>query len=138
MTVTATGSSTAASSTTSATALPKKAFDSEMFLNLLVTQLRSQDPGSPMDTNAMIAQTTQLASMEQLTSLTATSNDAFALQARTAAASIIGKDVSWVENGATKSGVATSVSFLGTTPTVKVGTSEIPLHQLVGMGAAQA
>ncbi len=137
MTVTATGGATAAT-TAASSALPKKTFDSEMFLNLLVTQLRSQDPGSPMDTNAMIAQTTQLASMEQLTTLTGTANDAFALQARTAAASIIGKDVSWVENGVTKSGVATSVSFLGTTPSVKVGTSEIPLHQLVGMGTAQA
>lgn len=44
-------------------ATQKKTLDSEVFLKLLVTQLSNQDPSSPMNTNEMIAQTTQLASM---------------------------------------------------------------------------
>ena len=33
---------------------PKQTMDGEMFMKLLVTQLKNQDPSSPMDTNAMI------------------------------------------------------------------------------------
>ena len=36
------------------TRAPKQAMDSEVFMSLLVTQLRNQDPSSPMDTNQMI------------------------------------------------------------------------------------
>ena len=53
-----------------------------MFMNLLVTQLQNQDPSSPMDTNQMIAQTTQLAMMEKLTDMTTTSQENFSLQMR--------------------------------------------------------
>ena len=44
----------------STTRVPKQTMDSEVFLKLLVTQLRTQDPSAPMDTNQMISQTTQL------------------------------------------------------------------------------
>ncbi|MDF2917484.1 MAG: flagellar hook capping protein, partial [Microbacterium sp.] len=45
---------------------PKQTLDSEVFLQLLVAQMKNQDPSSPLDTNEMMAQTTQLAMMEQL------------------------------------------------------------------------
>ena len=53
-----------------------------LVLALLVAQLRNQDPTAPMDTTEMMAQSTQMASMEQLTSLTDTSRESFALQMR--------------------------------------------------------
>ena len=37
---------------TAPTRVPKQAMDSTVFMDLLVTQLRNQDPSSPMDTNA--------------------------------------------------------------------------------------
>ncbi len=95
--------------------------DQEVFLNLLVAQLRNQDPSSPMDTNEMMAQSTQLASMEQLTSLTDTSRESFALQMRIAAAGLVGQQVSVVDpDGATHTGIASGVSFAGSTPMVTV------------------
>ena len=45
---------------------PKQTLDSDVFMQLLVTQLRNQDPSSPMDTNQMISQTTQLSMMEKM------------------------------------------------------------------------
>ena len=124
---------------TSATRTPTKTFDSGMFLNLLVTQLRNQDPSSPMDSTQMIAQTSQLASMEQLTSLTKTTTDGYSLQMRSAAANILGKQVSWTDaNGAPKSGIATAVSFSGDTPQVTVGEDTIPFPQLSGLGVVAA
>jgi flagellar basal-body rod modification protein FlgD len=95
--------------------------DQEVFLNLLVAQLRNQDPSSPLDTNAMMAQSTQLASMEQLTSLTDTSRESFALQMRIAAAGLVGQQVSVVDtDGTTHTGIASGVSFKDSTPMVTV------------------
>jgi len=76
---------------TAAASAPKKALDSEVFMKLLVTQLTNQDPSTPMDTNQMISQTTQLAMMEQLTAMSRTSTEAFALDMRQAASTLIGQ-----------------------------------------------
>ena len=54
---------------TAPTAAPKQNMDSEVFMKLLVAQLRNQDPSSPMNTNEMMAQQTQMASLEQLTNM---------------------------------------------------------------------
>ncbi|AWB90384.1 flagellar hook assembly protein FlgD [Salinibacterium hongtaonis] len=117
-----------------ATRTPKQTMDSEVFLSLLVTQLRNQDPSSPMDTNQMISQTTQLASMEQLTTLTTLNEENFSLQMRIAAAALIGQQVSYSTPDGTKiTGIADSVSFSGPIPTVSVGGKDIALDVISGV-----
>jgi flagellar basal-body rod modification protein FlgD len=107
------------------------------FLSLLTTQLKNQDPTAPMDSTQMISQTSQLASMEQLTALNSSTTDSYNLQMRSAAANIVGKDVSWTDaDGAPQHGVASAVSFSGTTPTVTVGDATVALTALTGVGAA--
>jgi flagellar basal-body rod modification protein FlgD len=128
----------ASGGTGSATATPvksgKQTMDSEMFLQLLVTQLRSQDPSSPMDTNAMMTQTTQLASMEQLTTMTGLSEENFSLQMRIAAAGMIGKQISYTgADGAEHTGTATAVSFADKVPTVTVDGAAIRLDAIAGV-----
>ncbi|ALE04207.1 hypothetical protein AL755_00340 (plasmid) [Arthrobacter sp. ERGS1:01] len=116
---------------------PKQEMDSEVFMSLLVAQLRHQDPSSPMDTNQMISQTTQLATMEKLTNMDATSTENFSLQMRTSAAALIGQQVSWQDPDGTKhSGTATSVSFAGSVPQVAVGEKHIALDSISGVTAA--
>jgi flagellar basal-body rod modification protein FlgD len=113
---------------------PKQAMDSEVFMSLLVSQLRNQDPSSPMDTNEMISQTTQLAMMEKITEMTTTSTENFSLQMRIAAAGIVGKDVTYLgTDGVAVKGVASSVSFAGVVPTVSVGGKDIPLDLISGI-----
>ncbi|HYI32581.1 MAG TPA: flagellar hook capping FlgD N-terminal domain-containing protein [Glaciibacter sp.] len=113
---------------------PKQAMNSEVFMSLLVAQLRNQDPSSPMDTNQMIAQTTQLAMMEKLTDMSATSNESFSLQMRMAAAGLVGKEVSYKdEKGDVVTGIASGVSFAGPVPTVRVGDKDIPLDVISGV-----
>ncbi|MCA1933454.1 MAG: flagellar hook assembly protein FlgD [Calditerrivibrio sp.] len=51
---------------TSKNRAPKKEMDKDDFLNLMITQLKNQDPLSPMDNSEFIAQTTQFSSLEQL------------------------------------------------------------------------
>ena len=114
---------------------PKQSMDGEMFMNLLVIQLKNQDPSSPMDTNAMMGQTTQLAMMEKLTELSDTSGQDFSLQMRSSAAALIGKTVSYLgPDGSTVSGTASSVSFAGATPQVSVNGTSIAIDALTGVG----
>lgn len=119
----------------SSTRAPSQEMDSDMFMQLLVKQLQNQDPSSPMDTNAMIGQTTQLAMMEQITNNTTTGNENFSLQMRISAANLVGKQVSYTDpaSGTDVSGVATAVSFSGPVPTVSVGGKDIPLDLISGV-----
>jgi len=124
--------------TTPATAA-KKDMDQEVFLQLLVAQLRNQDPTSPMDTNEMMAQSTQLASMEQLTALADTSRESFALQMRIAASGMVGQEVSFVDaGGVTRTGIASGVSFADSVPTVTVGEWTTPLDAVASVRTAPA
>jgi flagellar basal-body rod modification protein FlgD len=142
MTDAVTGTATAAQTSMYAGTVsrtPKQTMDGEMFMSLLVTQLRNQDPSSPMDTNGMIQQTASLASMEQLTSLSSVTQDNYALQQRIAASSIIGNQVSYTgEDGTTVTGTASSVSFAGTTPTVSVGGATVELSKLTAIAQPTA
>jgi flagellar basal-body rod modification protein FlgD len=116
------------------TRTPKQSLDSEAFMQLLVTQLRNQDPSSPMDTNQMISQTTQLAMMEKLTDMDTTAQEGFALQMRQAAAALIGHTVSYLDkNGDTQTGVASSVSYAGSVPIVSIGDQKIALDAVLGI-----
>ncbi len=133
MTIDATAATGATSLYTTATPATdaKKTMDQEVFLTLLVAQLRNQDPTSPMDTTEMMSQSTQLASMEALNGMADVSRESFSLQMRIAATAMVGQTVSYLDaDGATVTGVATAVSFAGPTPTVTVGDAEVPLDHV--------
>ena len=113
---------------------PKQVMDSEVFMHLLVTQLRNQDPSSPMDTNQMISQTTQLAMMEQLTTMAGLDEENFSLQMRTSAAALIDQQISYLNaDGVEVTGTARSVSFAGAVPTVNVDGVDVPLDAVTGI-----
>ena len=122
---------------TAPTAAPKQVMDSSMFMSLLVTQLQNQDPSSPMDTNQMIGQTTQLAMMEKITDMTTTSQENFSLQMRIAAAALVGKQVTYTgSNGNTVTGQATAVSYAGSVPQVTIDGKTIALDAVSGVAAS--
>ncbi|MDQ4213203.1 flagellar hook assembly protein FlgD [Microbacterium sp. ASV81] len=123
-----------AAGTTSTPAPRTQALDGQVFLKLLVTQLTNQDPSSPMDTNAMISQTTQLAMMEQLTSLASNGKEAFALNMRQAATALVGQQADYVDaSGKTVSALVTKVSFDGPVPQVTIGGRTVPLDAITGI-----
>ncbi|MFF7681575.1 flagellar hook capping FlgD N-terminal domain-containing protein [Microbacterium sp. NPDC007973] len=133
--VTATASPFATASPTAAA--PKKELDSEVFMKLLVTQLTNQDPSTPMDTNQMISQTTQLAMMEQLTAMSRNSSEAFALNMRQAATALIGQRVGYVDAaGAPASGIVSKVSFGGSIPQVTIGDVTVALDAITSVTPA--
>jgi flagellar basal-body rod modification protein FlgD len=125
----------AAALATNSTAQKSQTMDSEVFMKLLVTQLRNQDPSSPMDTNQMISQQTQLAMMEQITNQTTTGNENFSLQMRIAAANLVGKQVSYTDadSGKSVTGTASAVSYAKSVPTVTVNGKEVALDVISGI-----
>ncbi|WIB65582.1 flagellar hook capping FlgD N-terminal domain-containing protein [Curtobacterium sp. MCBD17_040] len=138
----------AASSPSSGTSLyesaptraPKQTLDTSSMMDLLVTQLQNQDPSSPMDTNSMISQTTQLAEMQQLTSMGSDSTASLALQMRDNAANLVGKSVTYINaDGSTGSGVVKGVTYTSTgDPTVTVNGSPIDIASISGVAPASA
>jgi flagellar basal-body rod modification protein FlgD len=122
---------------TSATPKANQEYNSQLFLKLLVTQLANQDPSAPMDSTAMVSQTAQLASMEQMTSLNATSTNNYQTQMQATATSMLGRTVSWTDaNGAAQSGKVSAVTFSGTgTPQLTVGTNTVGLSAVSGVTA---
>lgn len=139
MTIAATSNNGASASLyTSGTAGAKGAsnqMDSQMFLQLLVTQLKTQSPNSPMDSNALITQTSQLASMQALATLSDTQSSNYSLQQRQSASQLIGLNASYVDShGATRSGKVTGASFGSTTPTVTIDGVAVDLSSLTAVG----
>ncbi|KTR03313.1 flagellar hook assembly protein FlgD, partial [Curtobacterium citreum] len=128
----------AAALAANSTTKKSQTMDSEVFMQLLVTQLRNQDPSSPMDTNQMISQQTQLAMMEQVTNQTTTANENFSLQMRIAAANLVGKQVSYTDaaSGSAVTGTATAVSYASSVPTVTVNGKEVDLDVISGITTA--
>lgn len=116
---------------TTTTKTASNELDKQAFLELFVAQLKYQDPSSPMDTSQMMAQTTQLATMESLDEIASTSREAFALQMRLTASDLVGKQVSWTDaDGATQSGTVTGVSYANSVPLVMVGKEVISLDNV--------
>ncbi|SFA88130.1 flagellar hook assembly protein FlgD [Cellulomonas marina] len=111
--------------------------DKQAFLELLVAQLKNQDPSSPMDSSNLMTQTTQLSSMESLEALRKTSTEQYALQMRMAGASLVGRQVSWTAaDGTTTSGLVSAVSYSAGTPKVTVGTATLGLDEVTTVTTA--
>ncbi|GAA1648039.1 flagellar hook capping FlgD N-terminal domain-containing protein [Georgenia ruanii] len=117
-----------------ATAAGEQTLDKDAFLQLLVASLKYQDPSAPMNTSELMAQTTQLSTMEQLVSLTTMAQQSFALQQRSSAAALVGQYVSYVDDkGKTVEGLVKSVDLTSADPLLKIGDAYVSLHYISGV-----
>ncbi|MBN2314589.1 MAG: hypothetical protein JXM79_11715 [Sedimentisphaerales bacterium] len=66
------------------------------YMNLLVTQLQNQNPLDPMDNSEMASQLAQYSMLEQLESMNTSFASALASSERSYAASLIGKEISFL------------------------------------------
>lgn len=98
------------------------------FLQLLVTQLKNQDPLDPMKNEQFVAQLAQFNSLEQMLNLNKSFSQMLSLQQLTQAAGFIGGNVSWMDpNGAEQSGIVTGVNMNGGSPTLQIGTGGVEI-----------
>ena len=92
-------------------------FDSDTFLQLMVAQLKYQNPLSPMDSSEFMSQTAQFTTVEELTQLTEQLSHSLANDRLGTATQMIGREVSYVGgDGEETGGVVTSIRFLPAGP----------------------
>ncbi|WP_256761369.1 flagellar hook capping FlgD N-terminal domain-containing protein [Cohnella sp. WQ 127256] len=109
----------------------------DQFLQILVTQLRNQDPMQPMQDKEFIAQMAQFSSLEQMMSM---SKEVTSLrQSAGMATGLIGKEISWLAQNETKTEV---VEYFGTVSSViwkdgvqyaKVGEATVPIDEVISI-----
>jgi flagellar basal-body rod modification protein FlgD len=106
-------SATSASATTTSSQDPmsKLTADKDLFLKLMVEQLKNQDPQNASDSDKFVQQLSEMTSMERLTNI-ATSQDAMVKTLQTSqSVGLIGHTVGWEQNGTAHQGVVQSVQL---------------------------
>ena len=84
------------------------------FLNMMVTQLKNQDPLKPTSSSDLLAQMSQIGQLQSSTSLQSTLQNFGNQTSLTSAASMIGKSVIGTDaNSKPQTGVVTSVQIAG-------------------------
>lgn len=105
----------------------------DVFMKLLVAQLRYQDPSKPADSSQMMSQTATFTQVEKLEELTKQNASLLALQRSTSAGALVGRSVTYTDQtGAAVTGVVTSVRLgAGTAESVAVvGGTAVPVGRI--------
>lgn len=107
-----TNSTNSTSSTSSTTTTSSNTVDYNTFLQLLITEMKNQDPTNPMDTSQYMSQFAQLSSVEQAMQTNTKLDSLLSSQALSQADGLIGKNVSFADStGATFTGKVASISI---------------------------
>ena len=100
----------------------------DMFLKLLVAQLKYQNPMEPVDSSQFMAQTAQFTMVEKLEAMAAQTDALVAGEASQRAAGLLGRQVSYLDDqGGAQTGVVTGTRFGTDGPVLVLGKTEIPL-----------
>lgn len=120
---------------------PNGALGKNAFLQLLVAQMKNQDPLQPKDNSQMVAQLAQFSSLEQMTNINSTETKVLSainsLQTVMSMAyehQMIGTNVTVDDGQGNKvSGQVSSIQFNQGTPEVVVNGNAYPMTQVVSM-----
>jgi flagellar basal-body rod modification protein FlgD len=121
--------SAVSAASTPATSRPSVANDlgADTFLQLLVAQLKYQDPTNPASSTEFLAQTAQFTMVEKLTQLAEQSEASAVVNRNLGAASMVGRTVTYLRpDGTTGEGVVTRAVLGSAGPVLTVGTDEVP------------
>jgi flagellar basal-body rod modification protein FlgD len=105
--------------------------DKQTFLQLLVAQLKYQDPMSPTDSSQFLSQTAQFNALEQMQQVAAQTAALVTAQNAFGATSLVGRQVSYTtSDGSTAAGQVSGVRYSTSGPMLTVGSDEIALGQI--------
>jgi flagellar basal-body rod modification protein FlgD len=127
------GSTTATQATTSATSALDRAdqMGKDTFLQLLVAQMKYQDPSNPTSTTEFMSQTATFTQVEKLEEIASQNAALLSLQRSLSAGALVGHAVSWTAtDGSTQTGTVSSVRFGDDEPMAVVGGQEVPFGRL--------
>ncbi len=117
---------------------PNDRLGKDAFLQLLVAQLKYQNPLSPMDGTEFVAQTAQLTMTEKLTELSKFSEAAVIDSNRRSAADLVGKTITYDGGNGVVEGTITSALMNGGNPVLLIGRVEVPLGAVLEVRAKPA
>ncbi|MFA9446420.1 flagellar hook assembly protein FlgD [Egicoccus sp. AB-alg6-2] len=101
------------------------------FLELMVAQLRYQNPMAPSDPSAMMMQTAQLAQLDAIQQLASLQRRDLGLQNAVAAAGLVGTTVNALAtDGGTVQGVVDAVRYTTLGPVLDIGGQEVPFDHV--------
>lgn len=111
--------------------------DKNAFLNLLVTQLKYQDPLDPLKNEEFIAQLAQFNSLEQMMNLNTSFDKMLLVQQLSQATGLIGQPVAYQNaDGEFLAGIAQSVTVEDGVPMLQVGNDSVSVDNIVALGQA--
>ena len=134
--VTGTGSAGTSSATTSVDRPDQ--MGSDTFLQLLVAEMKYQDPSNPMSSSDMMAQTATLTQTQSLQQIATQNTQLLALQRSLSAGALVGRDVSYTAtDGSTQTGTVTAVSIDTTnnTSTAQIGGASVDVGRITQVSA---
>jgi flagellar basal-body rod modification protein FlgD len=92
------------------------------FLQLMMLQLKNQDPLNPSDPTQYLSELANFSTLEQETNIAASSQQSATEQSTAAALGLLGHTVSYTDSsGATQSGSVTKIDFTSSGPTLTIG-----------------
>jgi flagellar basal-body rod modification protein FlgD len=110
--------------------------DKEMFLNLMVAQLRYQDPMNPADSGQFLAQNAQFTALEKMQDVADQTAALLSAQISFGAAGMVGKNVTYENTDGTKtSGLVGSVTYDASGPMLVVDGKNVSLGQVQSISA---
>src|ERR1700743_1486678 len=114
--------------------LPTQMLSQQDFLNLLVTQMTSQDPLQPMDSQDMLAQMVQFSTLNANTTMQSTLGQMQTGQDFSQATPLLGRQVTvQVDGSTTAQGVVTGVNTSGDVPEITVNGQSYTLSQVLSV-----
>ncbi|RNL62652.1 flagellar hook capping protein [Nocardioides marmoriginsengisoli] len=108
--------------------------DKDMFLQLLVAQMRYQDPMNPTDSSQFLAQSAQFTALEKMQAVADQTAALFSAQMAFGASGLIGKQVTWTDkDGVAQSGTVSGVTFGSAGPILDVGDTKLAIADVVSV-----
>lgn len=110
--------------------------DKQMFLELMVAQLRYQDPLNPADSGEFLAQSAQFTSLEKMQDVSDRVGALLGSQMAFGAGAMVGQKVSWIDTDGvtTHAGTISGVTFGAEGPVFDIDGTQVPLAQLLSVG----
>jgi flagellar basal-body rod modification protein FlgD len=124
---------TAATTTTKTTT---NTDDKDMFLKLLIAQMKYQDPSNPTDPSQYMSQMAQFTQVEKLEDVANSQASALTTSQMATAVSMVGSKVEFGAGDDAASGTVNAVTVIDGVPQLLVGTQKVALTDVTKVTAA--
>jgi len=113
--------------------------DKDMFLQLLVAQMKYQDPMNPTDSSQFLSQSAQFTSLEKMQAVSDQTGLMLGAQMAFGASGLVGRTVTYtLSDGTQGTGLVHGVTFGDTGPVLDVEGVEVPIANVVTVTDGQA